>query len=96
MRAVQAVSFVYLKARGLEYLAGARVVGARVDDVTKEFAGLAPSVAALGLDRSVAGGKGKLCCAARRSKPKPGPPPLPCFPAANQTSLSFLAPHLKR
>lgn len=58
MRAVLAVSFVYLECRGLEYLAGARVVGARVDDVTKEFAGLAPSVAALGLDRSVAERKG--------------------------------------
>lgn len=30
MRAVLAVSFVYLEAPGLEYLAGARVVGARV------------------------------------------------------------------
>lgn len=58
------------------------------DDVIRGFAGLA-------LFRCSAWARGKAK-SGKVSKPKPGPPSLPYFPAANQRTLSFLAPHLKK
>lgn len=67
------------------------------DDVTRGFTGLAPSVAALGLDRRRGRAKvGNSAVPLGAQSRSLAAPPLPCFPAANQTPLSFLAPHLKK